>query len=252
MPRNTGLMYHESSGGEGEIRTLDGPVTHNSFRGCRLAVQPITPEFGLRTASSVNVHGCSSVWLSAWLSRRLQWPASPVVSVSFVGRLPAQEEPQSTQMVQRVYASSQTRLFRIRIEYCRPTAALAIAAALSGLLSVAAFTFPLASSAAWLAFALVLLGLLQGRGSVFPAALIALFVVAQAEVVHGELNITTTPLVGALLLGSAEFGYWSFENETGLKHAVSATLRRLVVIVGLVLVGAGLSGTLALLLDPLL
>jgi hypothetical protein len=83
------------------------------------------------------------------------------------------------------------------------------------------------------------------RGPLLPAALGGLGLVALAEILHGNLASTFTPLVGAALLASAEFGYLSFELEAGVRYTPRVILRRVGVIVGLVVLGASLSGTLA-------
>lgn len=83
------------------------------------------------------------------------------------------------------------------------------------------------------------------RGLLLAAALGGLGLVAIGEILHGNLGSTFTPLIGAALLASGEFGYWSIELEAGVRYTRPVILRRLGVILGLVVLGAGLSGTLA-------
>jgi hypothetical protein len=123
--------------------------------------------------------------------------------------------------------------------------AAAIAAVIAALLTVADFSFPAATVFAWLAVAVAVVGLFQSRGPLFPAALASLGLIGLGEILHGVLSSTFSPIIGAALLASAEFGYWSYELQAGVKHTNSAMLRRVAVIVGVVVVGAGLSGTLA-------
>lgn len=79
----------------------------------------------------------------------------------------------------------------------------------------------------------------------FPAGVAGLGLVALAEILHGNLASTFTPLIGAVLLASAEFGYWSFEFEARVRQARPVILRRVGVILGLVVLGAAISGTAA-------
>jgi hypothetical protein len=116
---------------------------------------------------------------------------------------------------------------------------------IAALLTVADFSFPTATVLAWLGVAVAIVGLLQGRGLLFPVALAGLSVIALVEILRGELTGSFSPVIGAALLASAEFGYWSFEFEAGVRHSRPLILRRIGVILGLVLVGAALSGILA-------
>lgn len=123
--------------------------------------------------------------------------------------------------------------------------ATGIAAAIAGVLTFADFSFPVASLCAWLAVVGLAVGLLRQRGPVFPCALAVLGLVAVIEMLSGILPTTSAPLLGAGLLASAEFGYWSFEFRARLAHTGSAILRRAAVIVSAVVVGGALSGAVA-------
>jgi hypothetical protein len=116
---------------------------------------------------------------------------------------------------------------------------------IAALLTLADFSFPAATISGWLIVTLLVMGLLMGRGHLLGAALGGLALVAIVEILHGNLGSTFTPLVGAALLASGEFGYWSIELEAGVRYARPVILRRVGVILGLVVLGASLSGTLA-------
>jgi hypothetical protein len=116
---------------------------------------------------------------------------------------------------------------------------------IAALLTVADFSFPAATISGWVAAALLVIGLLMRRGPLLPTGLGGLGLVALGEILHGNLVGTFTPLVGAALLASAEFGYWSFELEAGVRYTPRVILRRVGMIVGLVVLGASLSGTIA-------
>jgi hypothetical protein len=90
-------------------------------------------------------------------------------------------------------------------------------------------------------------GLVQGRGALFPAGLVALACLALLNLLHGALGIVQAPLIGGALLGAAELGYWSFELEAGVGQTQPVILRRVGVIVVLVVLGAGLSAAFAIL-----
>lgn len=116
---------------------------------------------------------------------------------------------------------------------------------IAALLTFADFSFPAATISGWLVVTLLVMGLLTGRGLFLAAALGGLGLVAIVEILHGNLGSTFTPLVGAALLASGEFGYWSIELEAGVTYARPVIIRRVGVILGLVVLGASLSGTLA-------
>jgi hypothetical protein len=90
-------------------------------------------------------------------------------------------------------------------------------------------------------------GLVQRRSALFPAGLVALACLALLDLLHGALAIVHAPLIGGALLGMAEFGYWSFELEAGVGQTQPVILRRVGVTLVLVVLGAGLSATLAVL-----
>jgi hypothetical protein len=100
---------------------------------------------------------------------------------------------------------------------------------------------------AWLAVMVVSFGLLQGRGALFPAGLVALACLALLDLLHSALAIVQAPLIGCALLATAEFGYWSFELKTSIGQTQPVILRRVGVILVLVVLGAGLSAALAIL-----
>ena len=114
---------------------------------------------------------------------------------------------------------------------------------IAGVLTYADYSFPIVTLWAWFAVVVLVGGLVNGRGAVFPAALAGLVVLALAEFLNGTLSIRATPLICAGLLASAEFGYWSFELRWNLARSKSSILRRVGVIFGLVLVGTAFSGT---------
>ena len=93
----------------------------------------------------------------------------------------------------------------------------------------------------------LVVGLLQGRGLIFPAGVVGLVAVALLDLLHGSLAAAVIPLIGGALLAPAEFGYWSFEFETGIMQTQPVIVRRVGVIIGLVVLGAGLSAMFAIL-----
>lgn len=92
----------------------------------------------------------------------------------------------------------------------------------------------------------LIVGLAQGRGALFPIGLVALTCLALLELLNGRLATVQGPLIGGALLGTAEFGYWSIELATGVSQTQPVILRRVGVILVLVVLGAGLSATLVL------
>jgi hypothetical protein len=92
----------------------------------------------------------------------------------------------------------------------------------------------------------LVVGLVQGRGALFPIGLVTLTSLALLDLLHGTLATVQAPLIGGALLGTAEFGYWSIELATGVSQRQPVILRRVGVILGLVVLGAGLSAALAL------
>jgi hypothetical protein len=125
--------------------------------------------------------------------------------------------------------------------------AAAVAVGIAAELTTSDFAFPRATVGAWLAVLVVSFGLVHGRGALFPAGLVALACLALLDLLNGALAIVQAPLIGGALLGTAEFGYWSFELEAGVGQTQPVILRRVGVILVLVLLGAGLSATLTVL-----
>jgi hypothetical protein len=107
--------------------------------------------------------------------------------------------------------------------------------------------FPGATPGAWLAVVVLVVGLIQGRGVLFPTGLVALTSLALLDLLNGTLASVQAPLIGGALLGAAGFGYWSIELATGVSQTQPVILRRVGVILGLVVLGVGLSSMLALL-----
>jgi hypothetical protein len=105
---------------------------------------------------------------------------------------------------------------------------------------------PAATIGAWLAVLVLIVGLLQGRGLIFPVGVVVLVAVALLDRLYGTLGTAEVPLVSGALLATAEFGYWSFEFEAGTKQTQPVIVRRVGVILALVVLGAGLSATLAI------
>ena len=93
----------------------------------------------------------------------------------------------------------------------------------------------------------LVVGLLQGRGLIFPLGVVVLGGAALLDLLHGTLATAQVPLIGGGLLATAEFGYWSFELEAGIMQTQPAIVRRVGVILGLVVLGAGLSAVVAIL-----
>jgi hypothetical protein len=116
---------------------------------------------------------------------------------------------------------------------------------LAALLTFADFNFPIATTVAWLAVAVSVVGLVRSGRTLFPTAVASLCLIALVEILHGELASTVGPVIGAALLASAELGYWSMELGAGVRYTKYAMLRRVAVIIGLVVLAASLSGTLA-------
>lgn len=114
---------------------------------------------------------------------------------------------------------------------------------IAGVLTYADYSFPIATLLAWFAVLALVAGLVSGPGVVFPVALAGLALLALLEIVDNTLPTRAAPLIGAGLLASAEFGYWSFELRWNVARSKTIILRRVGVILGLVLVGAALSGT---------
>jgi hypothetical protein len=90
------------------------------------------------------------------------------------------------------------------------------------------------------------MGLVQGRGLLFPVGLVVLLLVAIFELLYGTLAVIQAPFVGGALLAAAEFGYWSIELEAGVRPSKLALLRRVGSILVLVVLGGGLSATLSI------
>jgi hypothetical protein len=93
----------------------------------------------------------------------------------------------------------------------------------------------------------VVAGLLQGRGLIFPIGVVALVAAALLDLLHGSLATAQVPLIGGALLATAELGYWSFEFEAGTMQTQPVIVRRVGVILALVVLGAGLSAMVAIL-----
>jgi hypothetical protein len=100
---------------------------------------------------------------------------------------------------------------------------------------------------AWLAVLIVGVGLLQGRGFIFPVGVVVLVAIALLDLLYGTLAIAEVPLIGGALLATAEFGYWSFEFEAGIMQSQPVIARRVGFILALVVLGAGLSAMVAIL-----
>ena len=105
--------------------------------------------------------------------------------------------------------------------------------------------FPAGMIASWAAVAALGWALLSLNELLVAVSLLALGVVAVAEIVAGRLPHVAVPLVGGCIIAAAELGYWSFELHLAPWRAMRVVARRLVAIVGIVVVGAGLSGVLA-------
>ena len=113
-------------------------------------------------------------------------------------------------------------------------------------LTTSDFAFPGGTIGAWLAVVVLIVGLLQRRGPIFPVGVIVLTSVALFDLLYGTLATVQAPLIGGALLATAEFGYWSFELEAGVRQTQPVILRRVGVIVGLVVLGTGLSAAFAI------
>lgn len=83
-------------------------------------------------------------------------------------------------------------------------------------------------------------------GLIFPIGIVILACLALLDLLYGSLTTVQAPVIGGALLGTAEFGYWSFESEAGVTQTRPLILRRVGVICGLVVLGAGLSAMLAI------
>ena len=81
----------------------------------------------------------------------------------------------------------------------------------------------------------------------FPVGLVVLAGVALLDLLYGTLATVQAPLIGGALLATAEFGYWSFEFDARIRQTQPVILRRVGVILGLVVLGAGLSAMFAIL-----
>jgi len=114
-------------------------------------------------------------------------------------------------------------------------------------LTTSDFAFPAATIGAWLAVLVLVVGLLQGTDLIFLVGLVVLAGVALLDLLYGTLATVQAPLIGGALLATAEFGYWSFEFEAGIRQTQPLVLRRVGVILGLVVLGAGLSALFAIL-----
>jgi hypothetical protein len=137
--------------------------------------------------------------------------------------------------------------FAARTQLIVGAVAAAIAVGIAAQLTTSDFSFPGVTSGAWLAVLVLIVGLAQGRGALFPTGLVALTCLALLELLNGRLATVQGPLIGGALLGTAELGYWSIELAAGVSQTQPVILRRVGVILGLVVFGAGLSAMVAIL-----
>lgn len=86
------------------------------------------------------------------------------------------------------------------------------------------------------------MGLLQGRGLLFPAGVVALAGITLLDLLYGTLTSVQALLIGVLLLATAEVGYWSFELQATIPRQRKAILWRSGVILALTLAGTAITG----------
>lgn len=104
------------------------------------------------------------------------------------------------------------------------------------------FAFPEATVGAWLAFGLIVIGLLSGRGLLMPAGVAVLFSLFMVEVLYGTLSTVQAVVIAVALLAAAELGYWSIEVQATVPRSKAAILRRARVIVALAVGGVAITG----------
>jgi hypothetical protein len=115
---------------------------------------------------------------------------------------------------------------------------------IAGLIIKADFNFPPATAGAPLAVLALSAALLSGRGSLLGIAIGALGILSLLEIFQGRLAGSAAVVIGAGLLASAEFGYWSLELQASPPQTQRSIRRRLTVIFGLVALGGALSALL--------
>ena len=105
--------------------------------------------------------------------------------------------------------------------------------------------FPAGTIASWAAVLGLGWALLSLDELLTAMTLLALALVAVAEILAGTLPRAAVALAGGCLIAAAELGYWSFELHLAPWRAPRTVARRLLAIGGIVVLGAGLSGLVA-------
>ena len=125
-----------------------------------------------------------------------------------------------------------------------------VAAAIAVLLTLANWSSPLLIALAWIAAMATASSLIRFSELIFPCSLAGLGLLALFDVLAGAVPRGLTPLIGGALLAAAELGYWSFELRSVRQTAIGVT-RRGAVILGLILLGASISGVAVAVFDRL-
>ena len=126
----------------------------------------------------------------------------------------------------------------------------AVAAAIALLLTLGEWSSPWLIALAWIAAIAAAGSLIRFGNLIFPCSLAALGLLALLEVLEGAVPRSLTPLIGGALLAAGELGYWSFELRAVRQTSMGVT-RRGAVILGLVLLGASISGVAVAVFDRL-